>query len=78
MAAPEIAFGLDLAVSAVGLLFGSSKKSPTAEQVLHVIDARMAEVISDIATTKSKRYRRECETRLHELLGILNEWEKIN
>ena len=78
IAAPEIALGVDLAVTVVGSLFGSRRRKPSATKLLAAIDKRLAKVLEDLATTESKHYRRECEIRAHELLGVLNEWEKLN
>ena len=78
VAAPEIALGVDLAILVVGSIFGSrKKKKPSAEKLLGAIDKRLADILKDLALTKSKGFRQECEIRAHELLGILNEWEKI-
>ena len=78
IAAPEIALGVDLAVTIAGSLFGSRKRKPSAQKLLFVIDKRLATVLEALATTTSEHYRREYEIRAHELLGILNEWEEID
>jgi len=77
IASPEIALGVEI-LSAVGSGLFQGKKTPKATELLAVIDKRLAKVLNDLATTESRYYRRECETRAHELLGILNEWEKLN
>lgn len=69
--APEIAIALEI----VQGLFG--KKKPQASDVLKIIDARLADLIRQLATTKSRLLRNELEIRIHELLGILNSWNKI-
>jgi hypothetical protein len=79
-AAPEVAVGIELIMGTVGAIMGSKKRVPYAKHLLAlttVIDKRLAEVLEVLATTKSKHRRREYEVRAHELLGILNEWEKI-
>lgn len=78
MVAPEVALGVDLAMTVVSGIFGSRKRKPSAVKLLAAIDKRLAQVIKDLATTKSKYYRRECEIRAHELLGVLNEWDKLS
>lgn len=75
IAAPEIAIGVELVSGIFGGLLGSNKRS--AEQLLAVIDQELANVLKDLATTKSKHFRRECEIRAHTLLGILMEWDKV-
>ena len=80
LVAPEIAIGIDLVVTAYNALLGGEKRIPYAKHLLAlttVIDKRLAVLLEDLATTKSKARRRRCEIRIHELLGILNEWEKI-
>jgi hypothetical protein len=69
--APELVIGVDLALSVADGLF---KSKPSTETLVSVVDKRLAEMLSEIATTESKHYRRECEIRAHELLFILNEW----
>ena len=73
--APEIAIGLDLIIAATSAFMGMGDDG--VDMLLSVIDERLAEVLKELATTKSKHRRREYEVRAHELLGILNEWEKI-
>jgi hypothetical protein len=80
IAAPEVAVGVELLMSTVGAIMGSKDRVPYAKHLLAlttVIDRRLAEVLEKLATTESKYRRREYEVRAHELLGILNEWEKI-
>jgi hypothetical protein len=43
------------------------------QDVVAVIDQRLASILKDLATTRSKHYKQECEIRAHELLGILND-----
>ena len=71
--APELAIGIDL----VSSFFSATAWEPSVEDMLAVIDKRLAVILEGIATTTSKRKRRRLEIRAHELLGILNEWEKI-
>ena len=78
MAAPEIALGVDLGVTIVGSLFRGRKKEKAAKRLLVVIDSELAKVLETLATTKSKHMRKECEIRVHTLLGVLNEWDKIS
>ena len=77
IAAPEVVLIADVAMAVIGGLFGSRKKKPTAEMVLHIIDTRLAEILHSLSNSPSPALKRELETRAHELLGILNEWEKI-
>lgn len=71
--APEIAIGIDL----VSSVFGISRRRRSAEQVLAIVDKRLAEALRELATTKSKFRRNECEIRAHELLGVLNDWQRV-
>ncbi|MCV0439710.1 MAG: hypothetical protein K5880_13875 [Hydrogenophaga sp.] len=75
--APQVALGVDLAVTVVGGLFGSRKRKPSAAKLMAVIDKQLAKVLEDLATTESKHYRNECEIRAHTLLGVLMEWDRI-
>ncbi len=75
MAAPEVALGIDLAM----LLFGSlGARKPSIAALLRVIDQRLAVILKELAETESRLRRSELEIRAHELLGLLNEWDKIN
>jgi len=77
IAAPEIALGIDLVVTITKGLFGSRKHSPSALELITIIDKRLAELLQQLATTKSRIMRSELEIRVHELLGILNSISKI-
>lgn len=75
LVAPEVFLGLDL-LTVIGSSFFSSDPPP-AKDLVAIIDKRLAAILKDLATTRSVLDRRRCEVRAHELLGILNEWEKI-
>jgi hypothetical protein len=77
VAAPELALGVELAVGFVTTLFGRRKRRLSVKKLAGVVDQRLAKILTDIATTKSKHHKQECEIRAHELLGILNTWEKL-
>lgn len=74
LVAPEVFLGLELLTAIGSNLF---TRTPSVEELVAVIDKRLAVILQDLATTKSQSRRRQCEVRAHELLGILNEWEKI-
>ena len=70
VASPEVALGLEI----IEGLF--AKPMREASEVLKVIDKRLAELLKQLAESKSKLAIRELEVRIHELLEILNEWSK--
>lgn len=71
--APQVALGVDI----VTAMFASQRRKPRVEDILSIIDKRLAEVLKALATTESKHYRQECEIRAHELLGVLNKLEHV-
>jgi len=73
---PQVALGVDLAVTLVGAYLKTRKRKASIEKLLKAIDTRLAVVLERLATTESKGVRQECEVRAHELLGVLNEWHK--
>lgn len=75
--APELTLGVELAVALVDKFLENRKKSQSAKALVNLIDNRLAKVLRDLATSDSVHYRRECEIRAHELLGILNAWDKM-
>jgi len=77
MVAPQLAVGVDLLMSAVDGLFSSRRASKKLKNLSQAVDGRLAHLLEEIATTKSKHYRRECEIRAHEILHMLHEWEQI-
>lgn len=74
--APEIGLGVDLAITIVKGLFGSGRK-PKAESLVAVLDKQLAGLLKELATTKSKLRQQELEIRIHALLGIILEWDKL-
>lgn len=76
VAAPEIALAVDLAVTIVKAFLKTRKRKSSVKKLLEAVDARLAVVLEELATTESKGMRKECEIRAHELLGVLNEWHK--
>ena len=74
--APEIGLGLDLAVTIVNGLFGSRRK-PKVEKLVAVMDKQLAGYLKELTTTKSKLRQQELEIRIHTLLGIILEWDKL-
>lgn len=69
--APEVSIALEI----VNSLF--LKQEPIASDVLRIIDLRLADLLKQLTITKSELLRSELEIRIHELLGILNAWNKI-
>lgn len=77
MASPEAALALDALRALTGGLF--SKKTHAASEVLGVIDARLANYIRELARKGiSKPRKEELEIRIHELLGVLDAWDKVS
>ena len=75
IAAPEVAIGVELIVGVADSLFGSNE--PRAQELLAIIDRRLADVLRQLAEVRTKTHRHELEVRAHTMLGILNEWGKI-
>ena len=73
IASPQAALILGV-LESLGGAFG---KKPSARILLDIIDRRLASITTKLANEKtSDLHRKELEIRLHEILGILNEWEK--
>jgi len=73
--APGIAVGIQVVGAVVDGLF-RGWGSPSAKEVVKVMDQQLAEYIKELSSTQSKVYRRELEIRIHTILGVLNEWDK--
>lgn len=69
--APEVSIALEI----IDSLFIESP--PLASDVLKIIDLRLADLLKQLATKQSDLLRNELEIRIHELLGVLNAWNKI-
>jgi hypothetical protein len=74
--APEIGLGLDLAVTIVSGIFKARHK-PKIEELLAVMDRQLAKLIGELAVTKSRPRQQELEVRIHALLGVILEWDKL-
>ena len=75
LSAPEVAIGVEALILIISGV-QKRKKRAKLENLLAMIDQRLAKVIEELATTESEHMKTECEIRAHELLGLLNEWEK--
>lgn len=64
-------------VQALMLTFASAKPTHKEADVLDLIDTRAAELIQELAETKSRSRRSELEIRLHELLEIGQRWDRV-
>lgn len=74
--APEIGLGLDLAMTIVHGLFRARRK-PKIEDLLAAMDKQLASLIAELAVTKSRFRQQELEIRIHTLLGVILEWDKL-
>lgn len=70
---PQALAGLELA----NVLYGTIIAKYNSHQLVNVIDAQLASYARELSTAKSRVLQRELEIRIHTLLGVLNEWEKI-
>jgi hypothetical protein len=77
IASPEIAaFCVELIT-----LIGSSlfkKRDADVKDLLNLLDAQLAEYIEKLATTESSLLKEEMEIRIHTILHVMMEWNKID
>jgi L-cysteine desulfidase len=77
VAAPEVALAVDALRALTGGLF--SKRQHAASEVIGVMDQRLAVYIQELAKKEtSKSRKKELEVRIHELLGVLDAWDKVS
>lgn len=70
-----------LAVDAIRLLAGGliRKRGHAASEVIAVMDQRFAGYIKELTKENTSAPRkRELEVRIHELLGVLDAWDKVS
>lgn len=77
IASPEAALAVDVVRAlASGLI---QKRGHAASEVVAVIDQRFAGYIRDLTQKGiSEPRKRELEIRIHELLGVLDAWDKVS
>ena len=69
----SMSIGLEVAT----ILYSKIAMEVSNQRLLSLIDRELAYWAKEYSTTKSVVYKRELEIRIHTILGILNEWEKI-
>jgi len=74
LVAPELVWG----VQAMQLVFGGRRRRPSAKKVLVVLDKRLSELITELSRPRSDAHRKELEIRIHEILHVLQEWDKLS
>lgn len=75
-ASPEIAACVEL-ISLIGdSLF--KKRHADVKDLLNLLDTQLAEYIEKLATTESSLLKKEMEIRIHTILHVMMEWNKID
>ena len=69
----NMAIGLEVAT----LIYSKIAMQSANRGLLSLIDRELAYWAREYSTTQSVVYKRELEIRIHTILGILNEWEKV-
>lgn len=76
IASPQIAAGVELITIVGSSLF--KKRRSSLKKLLRLLDEQLAEYIETLATTDSKLLKAEMEIRIHTILHVMMEWDKID